>query len=617
MRAAHPPGGPHAHEDLEIHMTAPSRRHRIRASLRPEPDDTGLVEHAPQLSLRQVLARFWPRLRPLRKWLLLALLLLAAAPLIAVLEVLLFKKLVDDVLVPADFGPLPFIVATYIGLNLVSAVVSGVDDYLSTWISQRFLVGLRSDVFRHVLALPFHVHDRRRLGDVMSRLTSDVAAVEAFMIANLTRGISAVLQMIFYVGALFWLQWQLAAAAMVVVPLLWWISLKFAGHIKVVSRERRRRAGSLSAVAQENLASGALVQTYGREDDAAAKYQRENQAIVGAELAASRVRAVFLPLVDLAELVAVLVVIGLGTWALATDRLTLGGLLAFLTLLAQCYGPVRGLGNLIPRLFSASAGAERIVELLDEPIPQDAPDACDLRNCRGAIELDQVTTRYPGANKKALTDVSFRIQPGEVVGLAGPSGAGKSTLIKLLSRHLDPTHGVISLDGHDLRNLTTRSVRRTVTVVLQDTMLLDASVYDNIAFARPEADRAAVEEAARRADADTFIQALPEGYATRVGQQGRSLSGGQRQRIALARALLLQAQVLVLDEPTTGLDADTARLVMTTVLNAASDQTVIIASHDPTVLDLTDRVIHLRDGCLERDEHQQAATVTTAPAGTP
>lgn len=176
-------------------IVAPHRR--VPAS---PPDDSGLVEHAPHLSLRQVLARFGPRLRPLRGWLLVTLLLLAAAPAISVLEVLLFKKLVDDVLVPADFGPLLFVALAYVGLNLASAVVSGADDYLSTWISQRFLVGLRSDVFGHVLSLPFHVHDRRRLGDVMSRLTSDVAAVEAFMIGGLTKGVGAALKMVFFVG---------------------------------------------------------------------------------------------------------------------------------------------------------------------------------------------------------------------------------------------------------------------------------------------------------------------------------------------------------------------------------------------------------------------------------
>lgn len=589
---------------------------RLAASLRPHGDDSGLVEQAPHLSLRQVLVRFWPRLRQLRGWLVIALLLLAAAPAIAVVEVLLFKRLVDDVLVPVDYGPLLYIALAYIGLNLTSALVSGADDYLATWISQRFLVDLRTDVFRHVLSLPFHVHERRRLGDVLSRLTSDVAAVETFMVGNLTAGLGALLQMGFYVGALFWLQWQLALASMVVVPLFWWISVKFASFVKVVSRERRRRAGSLSAVAEENLSSGALVQTYGREEDAVRKYHRENLAIAEAELAASRVRSVFLPVVDLAELIGVLAVVALGTWALATDRLSLGGLLAFLTLMAQCYRPIRQLSNLIPSLFSATAGAERLVELLDEQPPVDDPRARDLKNPRGGLSFNHVTARYLGATQDALTEVSLRIQPGEAVGIAGASGAGKSTLVRLLSRHLDPTGGTVSIDDHDVRALTLRSVRRAVTVVQQETLLLDASVRGNIAFAQPDAEDAAIEMAACRADADPFIRALPQGYDTRVGQQGRSLSGGQRQRLAVARALLRDAPILVLDEPTTGLDRAAAVRVMTPLLHARQGQTVIVISHDPTVLNLCDRVIRLDHGRIMPSE-QEIGRQATVPGRVP
>src|SRR5680860_1149858 len=335
------------------------------ASLRPEVDHAPLVDHAPGMTLREVLRRFWPQLKPLRWWLLLGLLLLAAAPAIEVVEILLFQRLVDDVLVPAEWRPLVNLALLYLGLNVVSAIVSGFDDYLTTWISQRFLLDLRTDVFRHVLSLPLHVHERRRLGDVMSRLTSDVAAVESFMVGHLADGLGTVIRLVFFVGALLWLQWELALASMVVVPLFWWISTQFAHFVKRLSRERRRRSGSLSAITEENLANGALVQAYNREQDAVDKYHRQNKAIVAAELAASRVRAIFLPLVDLAELAGTLVVIALGVWALQTDRLTLGGLLAFIALMTQCYRPVRDLADLLPSMYSATAGVERIVELLD------------------------------------------------------------------------------------------------------------------------------------------------------------------------------------------------------------------------------------------------------------
>lgn len=580
-------------------MTQKVSRTRLLALLRPAPDAAPLVAEAPAMTITQVVRRFWPDLRPLRGWLLLLVTLLAGAPLIAVLEVLLFQKLVDDVLVPATLEPLVWIASLYIGLNLLSAVISGIDDYLSTWISQKFLVRLRTQVFGHVLAHPSHVHDRNRLGDTMSRLTSDTAAVESFMIGQFANGTGAVLRLLIYAGALFWLQWQLALVSMVAAPLLWWVATHFSRLVKDVSRERRRRAGSLSAITEERLSNAALVQTYNREQDAVADYHQQNLAIAAAELVGARIRAVFLPLADLAELIGTLAVIALGTWALASDRLTLGGLMAFLALLVQCYSPLRTLGNLLPALYSATAGVERMVELLDEELPQDAPGARELTNVRGAVELSGVRVRYPGASRDALNGASFRIEPGELVALVGPSGAGKSTVARLLTRHVETSDGVVRIDGQALLDLTARSVRDAVTLVPQETSLLDASIAENIGFGRPGASRAEVEEAARRADADGFVRLLPQGYDTRVGQRGRSLSGGQRQRIAVARALLRDAPVLFLDEPTTGLDADTSRRLLDAVARHRAGRTVIVATHDPVALEYVDRVIRLEDVGLD------------------
>lgn len=575
---------------------------RMVASLRPRADGARLVEDAPGMSLREVFRHFWPVLRPQRWWIVLGLVLLAVGSLTSIAEVLLFQRLVDDVLVPATFGPLPWIALAYVGLNLLGAVVSGGDDVLSTWVSQRFLMTVRADTFRHVLRLPLHVHERRRLGDVLSRLTTDIGSVERFMIGQLTSAVSSVIQLAFLVGALFWLQWELAVASLVVVPVFWFVATSFARFVKDVSRERARRGGSLGAVAEEAIATSALVQAYNREDEAVAAFRRQNQGIADAQMAASRVRSVFLPVVDLAELVGILLVITLGTWALATDRLTLGGLLAFLTLMSQCYRPVRELGDLVPSMFAATAGIERVVELLHDPPVTERADAVDLTDARGRLRLDEVSVRYPGAHRDALHEVSMSAGPGEVVAVLGASGAGKSTLSRLLTRQVEPTGGSIWLDGHELRDLTTRSVRDAVCVVLQETMLLDATVRDNIAYARPDASAQDVERAARAADADTFIEALPDGYDTRIGQRGRSLSGGQRQRLSLARALLRGSPVLVLDEPTTGLDPTTARRVLEPLRTAARDRTVLLITHDPVAVEFADRTVHLVDGEIRTPE---------------
>lgn len=462
-----------------------SLRSRLAGALRAAPEQSALVDVAASLRLVDIGRRFWPRLRPLRGWLVLGLLLLAAAPAVSVAEALLYQRLVDDVLVPAALEPLLVLALLYVGLNLASGIVSGADDYLSTYVSQRFLVDLRRDVFAHVLSLPPAAHDRRRLGDTLTRLTTDVAAVERFMVTQVSEGVGALVRLVVLVGALLWMDWQLALASFVVAPLFWWASTRFARLTRDVSRERRRRGGSLGSVTEEALGNAALVQSYGREDRAVAEYDGHSRAIAGAELAASRIRALFLPLVDLAELVGILVVVGLGVWSLASDRLTLGGLLAFLTLLLQCFGPVRTLADLLPDLYSASAGVERVVELLDEPAGGDRDDAVPLPRGPGALSVREATYTYPGTSRPALDRFSLDVAAGEVVALVGPSGSGKSTLGRLLSRQLVVDDGVVAIDGHDVARCTGASVRDVVTVVHQEQLMLDASVHDNLVLGRP------------------------------------------------------------------------------------------------------------------------------------
>ncbi|ANY24090.1 hypothetical protein BCM27_15965 [Gordonia terrae] len=385
----------------------------------------------------QVFRTFAPRLRPVRWWLLAGLTLSVIPALIAVAKIALFERLVDDVLVPADLGPFASIAGIYIALNLLAAVIDGADDYLGTWISQRFLTTLRRDAFAHVLALPSHRLDHLRLGDVMSRLTSDIGTVESFMVRHLTWGFRQSATLVVYVIALMWMDLWLALASMVVVPLFSWAAIRFADFTKSASRERRR-AGSLGAITEEHLANAALVQGLNQEPTAIERYERQNLAIMDAELVASRVRALFLPLVGLFELLGVLVVIGLGVWALAAGRMTLGEVLAFLALLGSCFRPVRDLGNLLPSLFAATAGIERVQELLDEPALTDPPHALDLPADAAGASLRQVHARYPGRDSDAVRDLELTIAPGERVAVTGGSGAGKTTLTRLLDGSLQP-----------------------------------------------------------------------------------------------------------------------------------------------------------------------------------
>jgi ABC-type multidrug transport system fused ATPase/permease subunit len=314
-------------------------------------------------------------------------------------------------------------------------------------------------------------------------------------------------------------------------------------------------------------------------------------------MTATRLRAGFGPLVELIELVGVLLVMAYGTVKLSRGDLSLGGLLVFMAYLSKVFSPVRGLSRLTTGLFSASASAERVIEFMEErPAVTDPAAPLPAGRRRGEVRFDDVRFTYPGAADSALRGVDLEVGPGEVLALVGPSGAGKSTVARLLLRFADPSAGRLLLDGADARAYALDDLRANVAVVLQETLVFDATVFENIAYGRAGATRAEVEAAARAADAHDFIVGLPDGYDSRVGQRGRRLSGGQRQRIAIARAMIRDAPVLLLDEPTTGLDAQSAQRILDPLRRLMAGRATIVIAHDLlTVRDAT-RIVVLDAG---------------------
>jgi ABC-type multidrug transport system fused ATPase/permease subunit len=581
-----------------------SIRKRIAATLAPANDPAPLVAETPVVPVRELFRRFWPDVRPYRGWLLLSLVFIAAVPAIAVVEVWFFKLLVDDVLVPGDLRPFAWLAAGFVGLTLLAGVVSFLDDYLAAWIGERFVLNLRSRTYGHLLTLSEDSH-RRRLGDLLARITGDVQAIESFVLAGVGSALGAVLQILFFTAALFYLQWDLALLSLLVAPIFWLAAARFSRLIKRASREKRRRSGSLGAVAEEGLANAALVQAYNRHDTELERFRRENDGIVSAELAATRLRALFSPAVDLIELAGGLLVIGWGTYALSEGRLSVGGMLAFLAYLAMLYGPIRELSQLGTTIFAASAAAERVLEVLDqEPAVRDRPGARTLARARGGVELEGVTFRYEGAPRPALEEVSLRVEPEELVAIVGASGAGKSTIAKLLLRFCDPDRGAVRLDGHDLRDLTLASVRENVGVLLQDSLVFDGTVRENVAYGRPGAGAEEIVSAARAAGADDFVQAFADGYDTRIGQKGSRLSGGEMRRIAIARALLRDTPVLVLDEPFTGLDAESTERLIAPLRRLQGGRATILISHNLLTVADADLIVVLDGGrIVERGTH--------------
>jgi ATP-binding cassette subfamily B protein len=577
-----------------------ARPGRLRAFLLPRDGGTGLVAAAPVVPPRELVRRFWPFARPYRLAIAAGVVLVALLPAVQAAEIWMFKLVVDEVVVPADLGPLVWIAAVVLGLTIAGAALSFGEDYAWTWAGERFLLDLRATFFAHVQRLSFDTLDRRRLGDLIARLGGDIQAIESFVLGGLGEAISAVARIGFFACALFLLDWQLALYALALAPPFYLAARHFARLARHAAREKRRRSGALSAVAEESLANTALVQSMGRAEHERRRLLGEGEGVVDAELASARVSGVFSGLVALIEVAGVLAVVAFGTWAVQDGRLSIGGLLAFLAYLTQLLRPVGDLSQLAASLLAASAGGERVLELLDRrPLVRERPGALTLERVRGAVELDGVTFGYPEAPAPVLRNLSLELRPGEVVGLTGPSGCGKSTLARLLLRFVDPQAGHVGLDGYDLRALSLEAVRGNVAVLLQETLLFDTSVRDNIAFGRPGASEAEIEAAARAAGAHEFVAALPEGYDTRVGQRGRRLSGGQRRRIEIARTLLRDAPVVVLDEPTTGLDVDAAERLVEPLRTLLAGRSALLISHDQRLLRFADRVVRLADGRIE------------------
>jgi ABC-type multidrug transport system fused ATPase/permease subunit len=561
---------------------------------------------APAASLREIWRAFWPDLQPLRLWLAPMLVAILLAPVLESITIALYGQLIDDVLVPHDLSAFPTIAVAYLGLTLLSGLVSFADGVVSAHASEQFLASVRSRVFAHVQGLAPEFFTERQRGDLVNRVVSDVEDVEEVMISGIAEFASYTLRIVIFMAALFLLDWRLALLALTVIPLFALASRYFGRRIRSVSRVQRRYEGAISALAEEGIANIPLVRAYGLESQQRERFARTAQQNARSLVAISRLKAAFSPILEFVELGGVLVVIAAGAWALAQGQISLGGLLVFLTYLTQLLGPVNGLSQLVGGVARATAGAERVLELLDGPEPTETEVVGEpLSHDEYTLTLAEVSFTYPGADLPALQDVSFTVSPGQTVALVGESGAGKSTVAWLLMKFHEPDSGVVLVNDQDAAVIPASSLRKQMAPVLQDSLLLNGSVRENIALGKPGATDAEIRRAAVDADAERFISTLPDGYDTVIGQGGATLSGGQRQRIAIARALLRDAPILILDEPTSGLDAATSERIMAALQRNSRTRTTILISHQLLTTRHADEILVLEGGRVrERGSHE-------------
>ena len=465
-------------------------------------------------------------------------------------------------------------------------------------VGNKVLTKVRAALYQHMQRLSLAYHNRSRAGDLIVRVTGDIGLLKDVAVTALMPLVASIFMLLLMAALMFWMNWQLTLLVVAVAPLYWFPTLRLGRKIRTASRQQRKREGSLASNASEVLTSMQVVQTLSLEETFSGSFTRANDRSLKEGVKIKRLTAKMESTVRLMTGVSSGLILWAGAMFVIRGELSPGDLLVFLSYLKTAFRPMQDLSKYSARISKASAAAERVIEVLDtEPDVRDLPHAMPAPALRGSVQFENVTFEYePGA--PVLRDVSFSVEAGRKVALVGPSGAGKSTIVCLIPRLYDVTAGRILVDGKDVRDYTLESVRRQISFVLQDTVLFASSIRDNIAYGADNVSEEMVREAAHLANIDAFIDELPEGFDTVVGERGVTLSAGQRQRIAIARAAVRNAPILILDEPTTGLDVANQTVVMNALERLSHGRTTFFITHDQDQVIGADLVLFVDDHAI-------------------
>ena len=557
-------------------------------------------------------------LRPYRGWLVIVLVAMLVEIAMSLAAPWPLKLVLDDALVHKQLphwlerahdygiGRNTLGVAVFAGLSTVliaaiAAIASYIDNYYTTSVGQWVANDLRIRLYEHLHQLSLRFYDTAKTGALMSTITSDVSTVQSFASSSTLGIVVDLVTILFMLALMFWLDWDFTLIAIGVTPFLLLFVIRFKKAVKEVTRTVRVKQSEVVAVVEEGLGSVKAVKAFGRQDLEQAHMIAASHATIEAALKARQVKSLLSPVVSLVVALCTGIVLWRGTSLIVAGTLTAGALTVYLAYLTKFFKPVKDLASMTSVIAQTTVALERIQKILtaDEIIPE-RPGARDPGRVKGAIAFEHVAFGYE-ADTPVLRDVSFSIEPGQVVGIVGPTGSGKSTVLNLIPRFYDPAAGRVLIDGTPVDAFKLPGLRSQVGFVLQETVLFRGTIRENIAYGRPDATDEEVIAAARLANADEFISRMPHGYDSVVGERGDTLSGGQRQRIGIARAVIRNSPIMILDEPTAALDTESERLVIEGLERLMKGRTVIMIAHRLSTLRNADKIIVIKDGVVAEE----------------
>ncbi len=564
-----------------------------------------------------VLKRLISYVKPYWKTLILTGGLLLAYTVVSLLPPQFSRIIVDEVLPDRDGRRLIQMIALLVGVHALVQFFNAGEQYARHVLGARFIFDLRVRLYAHLQQLSLSFFERVSTGELMSRVTNDVEALENFITHGITLTVVDLLRLLGASVILLVMNWQLALTVLVPVPIIAVALWRFNHRVRPIYRQARDRLGDINARLQDNLSGIRVIQAFVQETPELRRFRETSHDYYHMRVRSIRAWTTTFPLLRFLVALGNSLVLGVGAWMVIQGQLTLGILVAFLAYSASFYEPLRRLTEIDNMIQQAIAAGERIFEMVDEVSDiQDRPEAIALDTIEGDVVFDDVHFHYAdeealadSQQREVLHDVDFHIAPGEVVALVGPSGAGKTSIARLVSRFYDPTHGRVLVDGHDLRDVQVQSLRRHVGVVLQDTFLFNATIRENLRYGKPDATEGELIAATRAAYAHDFIQQLPQGYDTEIGERGVKLSGGQKQRLSLARAILADPRILILDEATSSVDAEAEYLIQQALDEVMKARTSLVIAHRLSTIRNADKIIALEDGRIREvgDHHELLA----------